>query len=107
MPEAELKDLIAQRLTMFMNSTVTTDNFDIYRSSWRSNPNIGGAYSFTGVETDLSSWADMAKPLSDRSWFFAGEHTINTYRGTTHGALFSGQRAAKEIFESKKGKGKK
>lgn len=51
-----------------------------------------------GVETELSHWTDMAKPIDERSWFFAGEHTYSIYRGTTHGALLSGQVAAKKIL---------
>ena len=98
MPEDELKELIAKRLTLFMNSTVENSHVDIYRSSWRSNPNIGGAYSMPGIETNLTHWANMAKPIDDRSWFFAGEHTYGIYRGTTHGALLSGQVAAKKIL---------
>jgi monoamine oxidase len=93
--------LIAKRLTLFKNSTVETSDFDIYRSSWRSNPNFGGAYSFPGVETNLGHWEDIAKPIKDQNWFFCGEHTYNKYRGTTHGAYLSGEVAAKMISKIK------
>ena len=49
MGEANLKLLIAKRLTIFMNSTVKANDFDIIRSNWRTNPNFGGAYSFAEV----------------------------------------------------------
>lgn len=54
-----------------------------------------------GIYTEISHWDDMAKPLQDRNWFFAGEHTYRIYRGTTHGALLSGKVAAKNILDLK------
>lgn len=63
MPMADLKTLIAKRLTLFLNRTIQTTDFDVERSSWKSNPNIGGAYSFPGVYTTLGHWEDMAKPI--------------------------------------------
>ena len=84
-----------------MNSTIQTSDFDIERSTWRSDPNFGGAYSFPGVQTNLTHWDNIAKPLQDRNWFFAGEHTYSMYRATTHGAYLSGQAAAKKIIKLK------
>lgn len=96
-----MKTLIASRLTLFLNTTIQTTDFDIERSSWRTNSNIGGVYSFPGIYTTMSHWEDMAKPVEDQSWFFAGEHTYSKYRGTTHGAYLSGQHAAKAITKIK------
>ncbi len=96
-----MKALIAQRLTLFLNTSIQTTDFDIERSSWRTNPNIGGAYSFPGIETNLGHWEDMSKPVLEQNWFFAGEHTYSMYRATTHGAYLSGQAAAKKIIKLK------
>ena len=84
-----------------MNSTVKANDFDIIRSNWRTNPNFGGAYSFPGVQTNLTHWDDIAKPLQNRNWFFAGEHAYGKYRATVHGSYISGEVAAKKILKLK------
>ena len=101
MAQADLKVLIAKRLTLIMNSTIQTSDFDIERSTWRSDPNFGGAYSFPGVQTNLTHWDNIAKPLQDRNWFFAGEHAYGKYRGTVHGAYLSGEVVAENILKTK------
>lgn len=39
----------------------------------------------------------MAKPIFSINWYFCGEHTTFTYRGSVHGAYLSGQYVAKWI----------
>ena len=41
----------------------------------------------------------LAKPV-DATLFFAGEATCQGHFGTVHGALMSGQRAAREVLNS-------
>ena len=41
----------------------------------------------------------MAKPIFINNWYFAGEHTISRYRGTTHGAFLSGKEVALYILK--------
>lgn len=55
-----------------------------------------GSYSFTKLGTNEKSRSDLRQPLSNKL-FFAGEATVDDFPGTTHGALLSGERAAKEI----------
>jgi len=55
-----------------------------------------GSYSFTKLGTNQKSRSDLRQPLNNKL-FFAGEATVDDFPGTTHGALLSGQRAAKEI----------
>ncbi len=55
MPEADLKALIANRMNVFA-SGVTANDFDIVRSKWRGNPNIGGAYTFSGIDALPEHW---------------------------------------------------
>jgi monoamine oxidase len=67
--------------------------------AWDRDPFAYGAYSYTTVGmTEMP--AILAAPLSD-TLFFAGEATDSEgEQGTVHGAITSGQRAAREILEA-------
>ena len=64
---------------------------------WRADPFSCGTYSYLPVD-GLESQAKLSEPL-ERSLFFAGEATSVGHIGTVHGAIQSGQRAAKEVLE--------
>lgn len=55
MPTAQLKQLITKRLRIFVNG-IHENDFDIVRSSWRSNPNFGGAYTYAPVDSSAKDW---------------------------------------------------
>jgi monoamine oxidase len=67
--------------------------------NWTTDPFARGAYSFsTAGEEDAPS--RLAEPV-DQTLFFAGEATADPLElGTVHGALASGQRAAREILNA-------
>jgi monoamine oxidase len=68
-----------------------------YFHDWQSDPFSGGAYSYGKVGSDGAQEA-LASPL-ENTLFFAGEATdITGNNGTVHGAIASGERAAKEIL---------
>ena len=74
-----------------------------YFHDWQSDPFSRGAYSYGKVEADGAQEA-LASPLQD-TLFFAGEATDTSgHNGTVHGAIASGQRAAREILESVRGR---
>jgi monoamine oxidase len=64
---------------------------------WQSDPYARGSYSYVGVGGE-GAQAELAAPL-DGTLFFAGEAT-NTegHHGTVHGAIATGERAAREIL---------
>lgn len=69
-----------------------------YLHNWETDPFSRGAYSYVKAGGE-GSQATLAAPLAN-TLFFAGEHTDTTgHNGTVHGAIASGQRAAKEILE--------
>ena len=70
----------------------------VVRTGWTTNPNFRGAYSYPQVGGSIAQFEAFGQPVADRI-FFAGEHTIFDYHSTTHGALMSGQRAARAIVE--------
>jgi monoamine oxidase len=70
MPEADLKNLIARRMNAF--TSIATSEFDIVKSTWRGNPNIGGAYTYSGLGAPREHWEDMARPIFENGWYFCG-----------------------------------
>ena len=71
----------------------------VLRTSWLNDPFTKGAYSFPKVNNSEEDFKNLAEPL-DNKLFFCGEHTNLKYLATTHGALFSGIRAAKEVIKA-------
>lgn len=63
---------------------------------WRSDPLTCGAYAYLPVD-GLQAQRILSEPI-DRKLFFAGEATSVGHIGTVHGAIQSGQRAAREIL---------
>ncbi len=63
---------------------------------WRNDPFALGAYAYLPVN-GLELQKTLAQPI-DNKLFFAGEATSVGHIGTVHGAIQSGQRAAREIL---------
>jgi monoamine oxidase len=67
---------------------------------WQSDPFSRGAYSYVLVGGDAGQ-AALAAPIAD-TLFFAGEATnTDGHHGTVHGAIATGERAAKQVLRSK------
>jgi monoamine oxidase len=70
---------------------------DVWYHDWQHDPLARGAYSY-GVVGGGDAPGTLAQPLAG-TLFLAGEHTVTDGRsGTVHGALASGQRAAKAVL---------
>ena len=69
-----------------------------YIHNWRDDPFTRGAYAYVPVN-GLDDQRILAQPL-DHKLFFAGEATSIGHIGTVHGAIQSGQRAAREILSN-------
>jgi monoamine oxidase len=70
-----------------------------YFHDWQSDTFSRGAYSYGAVGSDGAQHA-LGSPL-ENTVFFAGEATDTSgHNGTVHGAIASGQRAAREIIAS-------
>ena len=66
---------------------------------WGNDPLYGGAYSYVPAGA-LDAAATVSQPVGD-TLFLAGEHTdLTGHWGTVHGALASGERAARQILAS-------
>jgi len=67
-----------------------------YTHNWQGDPFARGAYSYVAAG-GLDAVRQLAEPLAD-TLFFAGEATDIEWRtGTVHGAMATGQRAARQI----------
>ena len=89
-------------MSLFSKNSVSPNDFDIVRSSWRNNQNFGGAYTYSSIDSTPVDWENMAKPIFSNKWYFCGEHTSSKYRGTVHGALLTGQNTASYILKKAK-----
>jgi monoamine oxidase len=69
-----------------------------YFHDWRDDPFTRGAYAYVPVN-GLEQQQVLAQPVGNKL-FFAGEATSVGHIGTVHGAIQSGQRAAREILSN-------
>ena len=71
----------------------------VYQSSWHNDQYTLGSYSYIPVGGKIDMFDDIAKSYG--RIHFAGEHTYGKFHATTHGAYWSGKRAAVEIISKK------
>ncbi len=72
---------------------------NVLRTSWLNDPFTKGAYSFPRFDNSEEDFENLAEPIDNRL-FFCGEHTNLEYLATTHGALLTGIKAAKEVIKA-------
>jgi monoamine oxidase len=70
---------------------------DVHLHDWRNDPFSCGAYAYVPVN-GLAAQRNLTEPIADKL-FFAGEATAVGHIGTVHGAMQSGMRAAREVYE--------
>jgi monoamine oxidase len=109
MSQEAVIDKAVQSLSSLLHierSTVQAQLQTAYFHDWDSDPFSKGAYSYVKVGGE-GSQRTLGSPVSD-TLFFAGEATDTSgHNGTVHGAIASGQRAAREILKSKEESGAK
>ena len=102
MTERRIVDRAIESLANLLGIPKTQLNSQLnaaYLHNWDTDPFSRGAYSYVKVGGE-GCQATLAAPVAN-TLFFAGEHTDTTgHNGTVHGAIASGQRAAKEILQS-------
>ncbi len=81
---------------MFGNTTPVPKAAQITR--WNRDPFALGSYSFTAMGSSSKDRAALAKP--EGALVLAGEAAHPLYPGTVHGALLSGQQAARQLLET-------
>jgi monoamine oxidase len=64
--------------------------------NWHTDPLTGGAYAYVPVN-GLDAQINLAQPVAN-TLFFAGEALAVGHIGTVHGAISTGQRAARQIL---------
>ena len=69
----------------------------VHHHNWRDDPFTRGAYAYVPVN-GLEDQRILAEPVENRL-FFAGEATSVGHIGTVHGAIQSGERAAREVLK--------
>lgn len=97
MDEGTLLSTVISDLESMIDRPIRDQLVDSWLVRWDTNPFIRGAYSNHPVGVGLDEHALLAEPVVNRL-FFAGEATATSGKyATVHGAIESGQRAAKEL----------
>ena len=73
---------------------------DYFITRWANDPFAYGSYSYIPLGASGRDYDLLAEPIEDKV-FFAGEATDKHFFATTHGAYFSGIRAAERIIALK------
>jgi monoamine oxidase len=96
-------DTAVQSLSSLLHvekSAVQSQLTSAYFHDWNADPFSQGAYSYVKVGGE-GCQRTLGSPI-ENTLFFAGEATDTSgHNGTVHGAIASGQRAAREILKSK------
>jgi monoamine oxidase len=87
-----------QEIFAISESQLRRQFVSFHTHNWSSDPFSRGAYAYLPVK-GLELQQTLARSIDD-VLFFAGEATSVGHIGTVHGAIESGQRAAKEILKS-------
>jgi monoamine oxidase len=99
--EGALVDQAVTSLSLILNisaAEIQTQLEASYVHDWHDDPFSRGAYSYVPVD-GLEAQQVLSQPL-DHKMFFAGEATCTGHVGTVHGAIQSGQRAAREVLSA-------
>jgi monoamine oxidase len=94
--DAEMTKLMLSALKKLFGDKVPTPEAVVI-TRWHQEPHIEGSYSYLPPGSTPDDYDDLAQPLAGKI-FFAGEATHRTHAATTHGAYWSGQRAAEEVL---------
>ncbi|KAL9704262.1 hypothetical protein quinque_007780 [Culex quinquefasciatus] len=101
--EDEVRKVCMHLLRKFIKNTTIPEPKSFHRTTWYSNPNFRGSYSFRSMTTDLlnTSAEHLALPLTNSCGIpvvqFAGEATHSHYYSTVHGAIETGWREADRL----------
>jgi polyamine oxidase len=90
-------DGVATPATVMSRATDPTAVRRSVASTWCTNPDVGGAYSYLTASGTPADRDLLAQPIAT-GLVIAGEATWSTHPGTLHGAWFSGRRAAEQVI---------
>ena len=99
--EGGLVDQAITSLSLILNTSTAEIQGELeasYIHDWHDDAFSRGAYSYVPVN-GLEAQQVLSQPL-DHKLFFAGEATCAGHVGTVHGAIQSGQRAAREVLDT-------
>lgn len=98
--DAQITEQAVASLRRMFNATKDTIPYPSASliTRWKSDKFARGSFSFQKLGSKKRSRKLLAAPLNEKL-FFAGEATHSQYPSTTHGALLSGQIAARNILK--------
>ncbi len=97
--DADLTALVLEEVKrMFATATIIPAPSAVVITRWTADPYSRGAYSYCRVGSPYEADIRALGAAVGSSLYFAGEATSVDYPSTVHGALLSGQRAAKQVL---------
>ncbi|ETN63661.1 spermine oxidase [Anopheles darlingi] len=103
--DEEVRNACLFLLRKFMKNCTVPEPVRFQRTTWYSNANFRGSYTFRSLTTDLlnTSASHLAIPLTNSCGMpvvqFAGEATHDHYYSTVHGAVETGWREANRLID--------
>lgn len=99
---AELRDRAIESLTRILAVSADAIRRNVeawYVHSWSADPFARGAYSYAGIG-GIEARRRLAEPVEDTLYFAGEAFSTDGHASTVHGAIESGQVAAKRLIES-------
>jgi len=93
--DEDLLSICLEQLSLVFNKSIPQPT-DYVMTRWKDNPYTLGSYSYIPVGASFNDMKILSRNVGKKV-YFAGEGTHSKHFSTTHGALLSGVRAAKEI----------
>lgn len=98
---AGIESLITKAFKNQQTNLMKSDK--MIKTSWYSNPNFRGSFSYETVQSDDCVHSHLAEPIKNTEGknvlFFAGEATLMGHYTTVHGAVETGHREAYRILK--------
>lgn len=94
-PLAEVQQRVMDVLRLGFGEQLP-EPLEVLRSAWSLDPYALGSYSVVRPAGRAEDRSVLARAAGPRLWL-AGEHTVSDFPGTVHGALRSGERAARRL----------
>jgi monoamine oxidase len=87
------------RITEFDEGKLQQKLIGTYAHDWQQDPFSRGAYSYASVG-GIDAARALAAPVAETLYFAGEAANCDGYNGTVHGAMASGDRAARELLQS-------
>ena len=101
MTELEIACKATDVLRHMFGSSIVPDACGCMKSSWLTDPFARGSYSYVHKDDHGNDTNIEDRPFDESNLFYMGEAVSDDNRGTVHGALLEGRKAAQCLLETR------